>query len=40
LFFKSLGIFSLWDTIPLVISAILIEVFFQADKSSSLHEPA
>lgn len=33
LFFNSLGIFSFWEFIPLLISAILIEFFFQADKS-------
>ncbi|MEI6477894.1 MAG: hypothetical protein WCO52_02810 [bacterium] len=34
LLFRSLSIFSLWDIIPLAISAILIEFFFQADKTS------
>lgn len=33
LFFNSLGILSFWDIIPLIIAAILIEFFFQADKS-------
>ena len=32
-FFKSLGILSIWDIIPLSVSAVLIEFFFQADKS-------
>jgi hypothetical protein len=33
LFFKSLGILSLWEFVPLCISALLIEFFFQAEKS-------
>lgn len=33
LFFNSLQILTLWDIIPLCISMILIEFFFQADKS-------
>lgn len=37
-FFKSLSILSIWDSVPLVISVILIEFFFQADKNP-LHEP-
>lgn len=32
IFFKSLGILTLWDSVPLVFSIILIEFFFQADK--------
>ncbi|MBU6389795.1 hypothetical protein KGQ71_04770 [Patescibacteria group bacterium] len=39
LFFRSLGILTLWDIIPLAISALLIEFFFQADKSTLAHEP-
>jgi hypothetical protein len=31
-FFSSLEIFQVWDIIPLVIAAVLIEFFFQADK--------
>lgn len=39
LFFNSLGILALWDIIPLSISAVLFEFFFQADKSRILaHE--
>lgn len=38
-FFNSLGILALWDIIPLSISAVLFEFFFQADKSRILaHE--
>jgi hypothetical protein len=32
LFFNTLGIFQLWDIIPLALAAILIEFFFQAEK--------
>ena len=39
IFFKSLHILTLWDIIPLAISALLIEFFFQADKSVASHEP-
>jgi len=38
LFFKSLSVLSLWDVFPLIVSAVLIEFFFQAEKSSH-HEP-
>ncbi|HSI20619.1 MAG TPA: hypothetical protein VLA04_02850 [Verrucomicrobiae bacterium] len=31
-FFNTLGIFQFWDVIPLIVAAILIEFFFQADK--------
>jgi hypothetical protein len=34
LFFNSLNILSAWEIIPLLLSAILIEFFFQADKST------
>lgn len=34
LFFNSLGILSLWDIVPLVLAAVLIEFFFQAEKTS------
>jgi hypothetical protein len=40
IFFKSLGIVTVWDIIPLIISVILIEFFFQAEKSSPRHEPS
>jgi len=40
LFFNSLSILSLWEIIPLAISAVLIELFFQADKSASNSNPA
>ena len=33
MFFRSLDILSLWDIVPLFISALLIEFFFQANKS-------
>lgn len=33
IFFHTLGIFQFWDIIPLIIAAILIEFFFQADKT-------
>lgn len=36
LFLYSLHIASLWDLVPLAIAALLIEFFFQADKTSSL----
>lgn len=39
LLFKSLGIMTIWDIFPLAISALLIEFFFQADKSAPTHEP-
>ena len=39
LFFKSLGILALWDLIPIALSAILIEFFFQANKSSTPNIP-
>jgi ABC-type nickel/cobalt efflux system permease component RcnA len=32
LFFNTLGIFQFWDIIPLVLAAVLIEFFFQAEK--------
>jgi hypothetical protein len=32
-FFNSLGIFRVWDMVPLTIAALLIEFFFQADKT-------
>ena len=35
LFFNSLKILTLWDIIPLGISMVLIEFFFQADKTRS-----
>jgi hypothetical protein len=35
-FFNSLRILSIWDLIPLAISAILIEFFFQAEKAQPL----
>lgn len=31
-FFHTLGIFQLWNIIPLIIAAFLIEFFFQAEK--------
>ena len=37
LFFNSLKILSLWDIIPLVISTVLIEFFFQAEKNTHPH---
>lgn len=40
LFFKSLNILSAWDVLPLAISALLIEFFFQADKSLNRYESA
>lgn len=33
IFFHTLGIFQLWNVIPLIIAAVLIEFFFQADKT-------
>jgi hypothetical protein len=32
LFFNTLAIFQIWNIIPLIIAAVLIEFFFQADK--------
>ena len=32
IFFNTLGIFQLWDVIPLALAAVLIEFFFQAEK--------
>ena len=43
LFFNSLGVLSIWDILPLSVSAVLIEFFFQAEKSplaARPHEPA
>lgn len=31
-FFNTLGIFTLWDIAPLILAAVLIEFFFQAEK--------
>jgi hypothetical protein len=38
LFFNSLHILSIWDIVPLLVSAVLIEFFFQAEKSIDTHE--
>ena len=37
-FFNTLHILSVWDVLPLTVSAVLIEFFFQADKSIENHE--
>jgi hypothetical protein len=36
LLFSSLGILTLWDLMPLAVSALLIEFFFQAEKTSHI----
>ena len=35
LLFQSLGILTIWDSLPLFIAAILLEFFFQAEKSTA-----
>lgn len=37
LFFKSIGILTIWDSLPLLISVVLVEFFFEADKTP-LHD--
>jgi len=37
LFFNTLGILHLWDMIPLILAAVLIEFFFQAEKRPHAH---
>ncbi len=37
LFFNTLSILKLWDMIPLVLAAVLIEFFFQAEKRPHAH---
>ena len=39
LFFNSLRILTLWDLTPLVVSVVLIEFFFQAEKQSPHSTP-